>query len=372
MQQESVLQIVSTQALRSHAESWDALWRRSDVTDPSARATLMSQWLDTFASAQDFRAIVIQKDNRFLAALPLLHRRVGRMFDAYDLPGNDWSGAGDLLIDPSEDAAALCDQLVAELAILPRSLFWFGSVATDRFRWQQFLAALERAQIQTQLHPRYDVGWLDIQDTWQQTEAKWSSKFRRRLRKAKRQLEENGPLRMEVLRPRCEEELVTPLMTCLELEDAGWKGRDGTSIIRSPGIQDFVLAQARQLAEWGHIEIVMLMQDEQLLAYQYAWQAKDAYHGFKIAYDERYAKFGPGHLLMYMLLEQLVARPECRGVDCMGPVNDAVRRWQPELRPVGRLVFAPGPVGRVFLSAYRHLSPSWRRLRDAVRTSVNL
>jgi CelD/BcsL family acetyltransferase involved in cellulose biosynthesis len=331
----------------------------------------MSQWMDTFASAQDFRAIVIRKDNRFLAALPLLHRRVGRMIDAYDLPGNDWSGAGDLLLDPGEDTAALCDQLVAELAVLPRSLFWFSSVATDRFRWQQFVAALERAQIQTDLHPRYDVAWIDTQDTWQQTEAKWSSSFRRQLRKSKRQLEETGPLRIELLRPRRQEELVAPLMTCLELEDAGWKGRAGTSIIRSPAMKDFVLAQARQLAEWGHVEIALLKQDEQVLACEYAWRAKGVYHAFKVAYDEHYAKFGPGQLLTHMLLERQVASSEYRGLDCMGPVTDAIRRWRPELRPIGRLVFAPGPLGRVFLSAYRHLSPSWRRLREAVRTGLS-
>jgi CelD/BcsL family acetyltransferase involved in cellulose biosynthesis len=331
----------------------------------------MSLWVGTFANAQDFRAIVIRKDDRFLAALPLLHRRVGGMIDAYDLPGNDWSGAGDLLLDPSEDTAALCDQLVAELAVLPRSLFWFGSVATDRFRWQQFVAALERAQIQTHLHPRYDVAWLDTQDTWQQIEAKWSSGFRRKLRKSKRQLAEAGPLRIEVLRPHRKEDLVTPLMTCLELEDTGWKGRAGTSIIRSPGIKDFILAQAKQLVEWGHVEIALLKQDAQVLACEYAWRAKDVFHPFKVAYDERYAKFGPGQLLTHMLLEQQVASPEYRGVDCMGPVTDATRRWRPELRPIGRLVFAPGPLGRVFLSAYRRLSPAWRRLREAVGTSLS-
>ncbi len=368
MRQDAVIHIISARSLPSHADGWDALWRQSEVTQPTARAASVAQWVDTFGDAQSFRALVLRSGDRHVAALPLINRRVGRLVNAYDLPGNDWSPAGDLLLDEREDTAALCDQLVAELTFLPRSLFWFDSVPTGSARWQQFMAALDRAHVQTHLHPRYDVGWLDTRRNWQQTEAGWSSSFRRRLRKCKQRLEQEGPLELEVLRPRGEPELTAQLMPCLKLEDAGWKGRAGTSILSSKRVADFFLAQAGQLADWGYVEISLLKQNDRMLACGYAWRTKQVYHAFKVAYDEQYAKFSPGQLLMQMVLQRQSESPEYCGIDCMGPINDALLHWRPEPRGVGRLVFAPGrPVGRAFLCAYRHLSPSWRRIRDAVR-----
>ena len=130
------------------------------------------------------------------------------------------------------------------------------------------------------------------------------------------------------------------------------------------------VTQAKQLNQWGYVEISLLKQHDRILACSYAWRAKEVYHAFKVAYDERYAHFSPGQLLMQLVLKRQFDRPEYRGVDCMGPINEALHHWRPEPRGTARLVFAPGrPMGRAFLFAYRHLSPPWRRLRDAVRSA---
>jgi CelD/BcsL family acetyltransferase involved in cellulose biosynthesis len=329
----------------------------------------VAQWVDTFATGQDFRAVVLRKGDRFVAAIPLVHRRVGRLVDAYDLPGNEWSAAGDLLLDAREDRASLCHQLVRELSLLPRSLFWFNAVTFNSDRWQHLTSALRQAEVPTQLQHRYDVGWLETTGTWQETEKTWSKNFRRQLRKSKRQLEATGPVRVEVRRPHDDHQLAETLDQCLQLEHAGWKGRAGSSMLSDHVIRDFVVAQARQLAKWKHVEFALLWCDDQLVAFEYAWRAKGVYHAFKVAYDERFAQYSPGQLLTGMMLEHQVASAEYLGVDCMGPVNDATRRWSPELRRTGRMVFAPRIVGRAFLYAYRQLSPSWRRWRNMVTSS---
>jgi CelD/BcsL family acetyltransferase involved in cellulose biosynthesis len=369
MQPDSVLHLNSTAALRSHAGAWDRLWRQSDVTQPTARAELVAYWVDTFADPHDFRAVVLRDGDRFVAALPLLHRRVGRLMEAYGLPGNEWSPAGDLLLDAEANRGVLCDQLVAELAVLPRSLFWFDAVPIDSCRWRQFTAALHRAGVPADRHHRFDVAWLATTGTRHQAEAKLSKDFRRKLRKSKRLLEDNGSLRLQVVGPRDARQLGESLTSCLELEHAGWKGRAGSSILSTPAIRDFVVGQAQRLARCGHVQIASLWHDERLIAFEYAWQAKRVYHAFKVAYDQKYAHYSPGQMLTWMLLQRQLASPTCQAVDGMGPANQAALRWRPELRPVSRLVFAPRSAGRTFLYAYRHFSPSWRQLRKLVTRS---
>ena len=111
----SVLHLANSQALRDSAEQWDDLWLRSDVTHPTAQASMIGNWLDHYLNAERFVAIVVSQGNRFLAALPLVTRTKGRVVPCMDVPGNEWSSAGQLMVDPACDIDAVCDALVAAL-----------------------------------------------------------------------------------------------------------------------------------------------------------------------------------------------------------------------------------------------------------------
>ena len=117
----------STDALRAIAHDWDDLWRRSNVTMPTLRAEPATLWIDTFTPEARLHILTVRQGNQLVAALPIVARRLRHIVPVGDVPLNQWSANGDLLID-------------AETDIVPLRRFWPKPCATCRghfsgFRW---------------------------------------------------------------------------------------------------------------------------------------------------------------------------------------------------------------------------------------------
>ncbi len=148
----TVLRIESLEALRRYAPAWDDLWARSEVTHPTAQADLIACWLEHFQHHDRFAAIVVQRGGRFLAALPLVTHSKGGVVTCMDVPGNEWSSAGQLLLDPQCNTSAVCQLLVHALATLDCAGFWFASVPIHA-KWWQALMAAARSELECRCAP---------------------------------------------------------------------------------------------------------------------------------------------------------------------------------------------------------------------------
>ena len=98
-----VIHLRSVEELRAAASDWDDLWQRSEVTFPTMRAELLAQWIEHFAAGAEFHAIAVEQGGRWVAALPMVRRKIGRLINAGVLPCNEWSSSGECLLDPSAD-----------------------------------------------------------------------------------------------------------------------------------------------------------------------------------------------------------------------------------------------------------------------------
>src|SRR3972149_5293608 len=96
-----LVHLTSAAALRNAATAWDDLWWRSDVTLPTVRAELLAQWLEQFGGKAEFHALAVESGGHWVAALPLVSRRIAGVIRAGSLPCNPWLPCGDLLIDPT-------------------------------------------------------------------------------------------------------------------------------------------------------------------------------------------------------------------------------------------------------------------------------
>ena len=354
----SVLHLTSVTGLRSRAESWDDLWRRSEVTHPTARAELIAQWFDQFSRDTRFDALVVRQGDRFLAALPLVTRHKRRLLRCLDIPGNEWSSAGQFLLDPRCDSTTVCDTLVRHFQELAGSLFWFASIPIQASWWHAFRAATERAGLEQDVRPRYEVGRLPVERTWSAQQEQWSKNFRRQLRRATWQLRKMGDLRLRVERPNEIDRAQCLLNEGLRLEDNGWKGNARSSVLASAGMEAFVKRQAKQLCEWRQLVLSFLEHRGRVIAFEYGWLAKRVYHSYKVSYDERLRQFSPGQVLVGELLKHFQSVQECDEIDFLGPIDQAVERWHPIRYPIGRLIVAPrGLPGRGLVFAARHMLP---------------
>ncbi len=139
MAQQRIIHLKSIDDLRSAAPAWDDLWWRSDVALPTARAELLAQWLECFARRSDFHAFAVEEDGRWVAALPLISRRLAGLLPAGTLPCNPWSPCGELLLDPAADTAAALDAILAAAADASWQWLWLNDTVLHSPRWRAFV-----------------------------------------------------------------------------------------------------------------------------------------------------------------------------------------------------------------------------------------
>jgi len=358
-----VRQLRSINELLAAAEPWDDLWRRSELRNPIMQCDLLAQWLETFARDTPLHILVAEQDGRMLAALPLMGTKVHRVLPAAGLPGNPWVMAGDMTIDTGASAPAALDALVAQFSELPWPLIWLDPVDGTASRWQQFQQALVRAGMKHFVQTRFDIGLVEIGPSWEAYQRTWSGNHRRHMKRCLGRAQRDGTLELERY-SNPDAAAIEPLMRQgFEVEDRSWKGREGTSALRSPGIFDFYLEQARLLSSHGQLELVFLMHKEKPIAFEYGWQAKGTYFRAKIGYDEAFHRFAPGQLLFQQLLEQIFRTQSHHLIDFFGPMSGASAQWVTSVYSIQRIIVAPNRLSsRLLLGAYRGLALARRAI----------
>jgi CelD/BcsL family acetyltransferase involved in cellulose biosynthesis len=352
-------EFASAAELHHCAPAWDDLWQRSDHTSALFRAAMVTQWLEQFGPHQRSRILVVEDQGQMVAGVPLCQRRAARVLPVADVTLNYWSPNGDLLVDPQADVAAAMRVLLEGLERAPWPLLWFDCVPFEWPNWQALVTAAEQAGWTRLVRPRYCVGQVNLATGFDACETCWSKNHRRNLRRDMRRLEERGPVRLALHRHSTPAEVEPLLRRAFEIEDRGWKGREGTSVLHAPAIFQFFVRQGQQLAEWDSLCLAFLEVDEQPIAFEYGWISKNVYYSYKIGYDEDFSRFAPGHLVRSSLLKSLAAEG-VRLVDFCGPMTPALAAWSTQSYPVGRLILAPPrTMNRALLETLRVLA-AWR------------
>jgi CelD/BcsL family acetyltransferase involved in cellulose biosynthesis len=347
-----VIHLRSLEELRAAASDWDDLWQRSEVTFPTMRAELLAQWIEHFAADAEFHAIAVQQDGRWVAAMPIVRRRIGHVIKAGVLPCNEWSSSGECLLDFSADVKQVLHLLLDALRQCNLPLLWLNEAILGTARWQVFMRAVADSRLKNVVRPRWQVGRLHIDGDWKACQARWSRKHRQHMAWSARQLAREGKVRLILLSQFAPDETVRWMQRALEIENLGWKGRSGGSVISTPGISEFFIRQALQLAAWGQLELAFLQCGGRPIALCYGQNAKGVFHSAKVGYDPRFARYSPGQLLRYFLLERFYAEPGRAAIDFLGPMTEAHAHWRPDTYTVARFAVALNPLGRMALWAY--------------------
>ena len=137
------------------APAWDDLWQRSDCTSPLAQAWPLVDWLGHFAPAARFQALVVADGDRWLAALPLVERRVAGIC-AGTLPCNAWPSGATLLWDTAaSDDPAVGAAVLAAVARLPWPLVVLEAAMPARASWLALIRGLTAAGMPYDLRTRW-------------------------------------------------------------------------------------------------------------------------------------------------------------------------------------------------------------------------
>jgi hypothetical protein len=93
-------------------------------------------------------------------------------------------------------------------------------------------------------------------------------------------------------------------------------------------------------------------------------------HGFKSAYDERFARYAPGMLLLVEVTRSLHGDGEVHFDSCSAPDSEPAASLWSGRRPILDVAVAIGPPSRRMLfTAAMHAQVAWQRAKD-VRSAL--
>lgn len=349
------------QQLNEHAAEWDNLWERTPIQQPATRSKPLAAWLQSFAAHRRLRILTVRRGSRLLAALPLVSGRYRHIVPVTALARNSWSYAGELLLDIGRDSQQVCKLLFDQFRRLRTPLLRFEDVPYTSPQWQTFFAAMDRSELDYRRNDTFSIGTIEIAKDWDTYKAMCSKNHRKKMSRLSRRLEKVGNVEFHLYTDLLPDQ-VGPLLRCgFELEHQSWKGAEGTSALSSPGMFEFYLHQAKALAADGCLCLAFLSCGGQPIAFEYGWIAKQTYFSPKIAYDPTFAKYSPGHLLLWRLLKHFHQDERVSSVDFFGPTTLATSHWTTGSYPVGHITLAPsglvGLTGKLALSAVGNAEP---------------
>jgi CelD/BcsL family acetyltransferase involved in cellulose biosynthesis len=122
-----------------------------------------------------------------------------------------------------------------------------------------------------------------------------SRHFRHELRRYERILSEQTGTKP--ITRRCEQAEPALLEEFFRLEEAGWKGENGSAINSHPDTRVYYQAVAKQASERGYFCMHSMEANGRMVAGAFSVVTPEAFYPMKIAHDEKLRRGAPGHLL---------------------------------------------------------------------------
>lgn len=149
-----------------------------------------------------------------------------------------------------------------------------------------------------------------------------------------------------------------------ELEAAGWKGEKGTAISQTPYELEFYRKVFGAAQREDRFRLYVLLLDGNLIAGNVLVLVDGVYYGFKMAFDERYAKQSPGNVLQRFVLRALFSEGRAQKLDMLDPVTPWKERWQTGTEALLRIyIYAPTLRGQCVYRARKTARWALRQLR---------
>jgi len=203
---------------------------------------------------------------------------------------------------------------------------------------------------------------VDVDGQWVRYWDGLSRNLRKSLAKQERQLRELGRVKFQdagqvaTWRDSFEEALM--------LEAAGWKGQAATAILQRPNEARFYRAIVQAAAEKRRLRLFLLTLDDRLIAFQLAIAEDDVLFSLKTAYDEALSHYGPGSILLRLIVRECFADPSLRALNLPGAAP-WTRRWATRTDTLMRVRAVPAhSIAGLCLGAEMHA----KRLRAWLRT----
>lgn len=304
----------------SEFEGYQDQWNLINGQSPHKNPLMSYEWIASFLEGVESRQgqfciILCTIKGQLIAGLPLVMKRVKR-FGIYvnqlELPFDNQTMSVDMLVSPGYESYVIKPMLDCAFKS-------FKNVDQIVFRRiDEVSSSLKQLNLLKSSVSEYceDGASLPVPDIFLDYRDKLGKNFKSNLNKSNNKAsrlgevifsdhELNGLSNLEKLDVVC------------ELEDSGWKGRDGTSILKNTEDYDFYRRLISKLEKTDKLFFHFLLIKEKVIAANLGIKQGDKVLLWKLAYDEAFKKVSPGGLLLEKLIHRLSESQEIKIIDLM-------------------------------------------------------
>ena len=199
-------------------------------------------------------------------------------------------------------------------------------------KWQCVLSDGVAASLGAAFRLSHSSKYLDLSSGVDAFWERYSSKFIKGLSKKRRKAEASGSLRLDVVTEPAR--LGAAFDAFLALENSGWKGAEGTSILKQPAKMQYYKSLLESYGGSGCCQINLLWLNDSPIAAQFAIVANRTLYLLKIGFDEAFSDVSPGYLILERLIEAQKESGLINKISFVTGVN-WIDRWKPLDQPVG-------------------------------------
>jgi len=347
-------------------------WRQLVAVGPYAEPFFQPYWFDAFANSfrgdSPLTLVTARQGARLIGILPLMRAR--RFFDR--VPARTLTSlAGihscrfDFIVEPDKKIHAA----QAAWRALREDSSWAVLEAYNVPTGGAFEAVMAEAARDGFFVDRWPTlfsPYLELPKRGSEPLANCPARYRSnrgRFENHRKKLRQRGPLSFTVTTQFTHE----IFERFLSLESAGWKGAHGSAIACNQTTREFYRRMLPAAAAAGHLRLNTLELGGRAIAMDMGLLTNGRwYFSPKVAYDEQFAKYSPGHALNLFVIADLVNNGVER-YDFLGARARHKYIWAGEHREHARcFIFRPSVAGRLRHAVMRHFAPRVRRLKHSL------
>ena len=194
-----------------------------------------------------------------------------------------------------------------------------------------------------------------------------NTRFRADLRRCRRNLEKLGPVTF-VRHSTYDDAVFTRF---LEMEHAGWKGRNGSSILSDPRATAHHRRLARAAGANGSLAMYSLVCAGEPVAMHFGMIGGGQYAVPKLTYDERRNVYAPGQLIVWEVLQDCLAHGLIE-FDFLGDSQPWKDKWTDQRRTFHRAhIFNKTVAGRLARTARYDVAPRAKVISRRLTRDLN-
>lgn len=336
----------SVDALR---DEWADLADRADAP-PWLRPDWIASWWHAFGRGK--LHVLASRRNGTLDGILPVYRHLGHVSATAN---TETPGFG--MIAGSNEAIPELQQQLFALRGHRITLFPMHDHEIDRDLWPE---AAQRAGYTIVQRLLRRSPYIDLDQGWEDYEARLGRKFRAEVRRRMRRLEEEAPVEFSEDHG---EDLEAGLEEIFRLEQKSWKGKRKTAIASRKDATVFYRSIAAAERERGTLRIERLHLGGRMIAFDLSLEERGRHYLLKTSFDDDLAPFAPGTLLRHHVLKQCFERGLSR-YELLGRAEPWKLRWTSDAYELRLFrAFSPTVAGKAAGNAEQRLRPMIQRAR---------